>query len=112
MAQDLKLKDNIYRESVFNAYTGLDLTDSVTNMPSTALRIADNCDITISGAVTTRGGFSEALTSVWIGYLIHNGIEYRVNDSTTQIIISGIQTVGSSWYCYNFSFKYQNRVIE
>jgi len=96
MAQDLKLKDNIYRESVFNAYTGLDLTDSVTNMPSTALRIADNCDITISGSVTTRGGFSEALTSVWIGYLIHNGIEYRVNDSTTQIIISGIQTVGSS----------------
>jgi len=89
MSQDIKLKDNIYRESIFNAYTGLDLTDSITNMPSTALRIADNVDITISGAVTTRAGYESVFSVDWGSRIIHGGIEFQINDSTSQVVVAG-----------------------
>lgn len=84
---------SILRESIYNAFQGLDLTDSITNMNPQSLRIADNSNIQISGAIQTREGFNDSFATDWSGYKITNGIEYKANDSTTQIVIYGENNV-------------------
>lgn len=88
---------DILRESIYNAFQGLDLTDSITNMNPQTLRIADNSNIQISGAIQTREGFIDAFSTDWIGYKITNGIEYKVSSGITQIVIYGEnQTLGDA----------------
>lgn len=86
----LKVKDDIYRESLFDSFKGLDTTSSITNMQPGYLRIADNCDIAETGALTKRKGYTDTLTVAdWLTNDIRFGIEYFLNPTTSQIVVFG-----------------------
>lgn len=89
----LKFKDEIYRESLFQSFKGLDTTSSLTNMEPGYLRIADNANIDETGAIKKRKGYEDKLQTHW-SYLgtflsIRFGIEYFVTSSTSQIVLFG-----------------------
>lgn len=72
-----KLKDQIYRDSLFDSFQGLDTVSALTNMQPGYLRIAKNCYLTEDGAVNKRQGVLYQNEIPWVGVdFITNGINY------------------------------------
>lgn len=93
----IQAKDQIYRESLFQSFLGLDTHSSLTNMDPRALSIADNTDIDAEGYLNKRKGYTNTLTvSVWTGRTIRGGIEYQKDSSTRELVVFGHQNAAGT----------------
>jgi hypothetical protein len=72
-----KLKDQIYRESLFQSFQGLDTVSALTSMEAGYLRIAKNCNLTEDGAINKRLGCQYVNATPWAGgNFIIGGLNY------------------------------------
>lgn len=93
-----EFSENLFRDSIFDSFKGLDTVSAITNMQPGYLRIARNCNITEVGAIEKRKGIDSVLTSLWGAFSIIAGVEYVVSSTVTRLVVFGSGGTGQLGY--------------
>jgi len=96
MAQ--QFQGQIFRDSLFESFKGLDTVSALTNMQPGYLRIAKNANITEIGAIEKRKGYASVLSVLWGAFAITAGVEYVVSTSITRRVVFGQNASGQLGY--------------
>lgn len=73
----------------YQSANGMDTTTPLMNMQPGFVRRAYNSNLGLLSGYIKRSGYVDFLTSVWTGYSIVNGQEFRKNDGTIEMVLAG-----------------------